>query len=330
MLRKAALMCPFVLIAVAAWAQQRPLLIDTDAGSDDLMAIAFLLSQPGVRIEAVTVVNGLAHPEAGAHNVARLLELAGRGDVPVFAGRHQPLRGDAEFPAEWRKIADQLPGVTLPAARRRPEARPAADYLIERLRHPDRPVRILALGPLTNLAEALRREPSAAKAIEEIAIMGGAIHVPGNLADGGLFKTSNKTAEWNIFVDPMAARIVFRSGIPIRLIALDATNTVPIHAEFLREFESHARTPLGRFVAQVLQSDHEAIEQGFFYAWDPLAAVALLDPGVVKLEPLHIEIREDAPEEGRTAIAPGRPNARVALRADGDAFRRLFLGAFEH
>ena len=201
--------------------------------------------------------------------------------------------------------------------------------MIERLKHPDRPVRILALGPLTNLAEALRREPTAANAIEEIVIMGGAIHVPGNLADGALFHTSNKTAEWNIFVDPLAARIVFRSGVPIRLIALDATNTVPIHADFLREFESHARTPLGRFVAQVLQSDHESIEHGIFYAWDPLAAVALLHPGVVRLAPLHIEIREDAPEEGRTAVTPGRPNARVALEADGVEFRRLFLSAFE-
>lgn len=329
MLRKAALICPLTLIAVAAWAQQRPLLIDTDAGADDLMAIAFLLSQPGVRIEAITVVNGLAHPQAGARNVSRLLELAGRGDVPVFAGRDQPLRGNAEFPAEWRKTTDQFPGVTLPTAQRRPEARPAADYLIERLKQPDRPVRILALGPLTNLAEALKREPAAAKAIEEIVIMGGAIHVPGNLGDGGVFKTSNKTAEWNIFVDPLAARIVFRSGIRIRLIALDATNTVPIHAQFLREFESHAHGPLGRFVAQVLQSGHEGIEQGMFYAWDPLAAVALLHPAVVKTEPLHLEIRQDAPEQGRTAVAPGRPNARAALQADGAEFQRVFLSAFE-
>lgn len=329
MFQKAALVCTLAVTAAAAWAQQPAILIDTDAGSDDLMAIAFLLSQKGVKIDAITVANGLAHPQAGARNVARLLELAGRNDVTVFAGRSEPLRGNAEFPAEWRKIADELPGVTLPPLQRRPEARPAADYLVERLKRQDGPVRILALGPLTNLAEVLKREPSTASAIQEIVIMGGAVHVPGNLADGDVLHTSNKTAEWNIFVDPMAARIVFRSGIRIRLIALDATNTVPINAEFLRDFESHARTPLGRFVVQVLRSDHEAIEQGIFFAWDPLAAVALLYPGVVKVSPLHIEIREDAPEEGRTLAAPGRPNARVALQADGAEFRRLFLSAFE-
>jgi len=329
MFQKAALVCTIVAAAAADWAQQPPILIDTDAGSDDLMAIAFLLSQKDVRIDGITTANGLAHVDAGARNVARLLELAGRRDVPVFAGRSQPLRGNAEFPSDWRRIADELPGVTLPPIERRPETRPAADYLIERLKQPDRPVRILALGPLTNLAEVLKRAPSSAGAIEEIVIMGGAIRVPGNLADGDVFHTSNKTAEWNMFVDPLAARIVFRSGINIRLIALDATNTVPINAEFLREFESHAGTPLGRFVAQVLHSDHESIEQGIFYAWDPLAAVALLHPGVVKVSPLHIEIREDAPEEGRTLASPGRPNARVALQADGAEFRRVFLSAFE-
>ncbi len=258
-----------------------PILIDTDAGTDDLMAIAFLLAHPSVRVEAITVVNGLAHPEAGARNIARLLELAGRKDVPVFAGRSSPLKGRAEFPAEWRKISDELPGVKLPAASRKPELRSAADYLVERLGDERHKVRVVALGPLTNLAEAFERAPSAVKGVEEIVIMGGAVRVPGNLADGGLFHTDNRTAEWNIFIDPFAARIVFRSGIPIRLIPLDATNQVPIGPPFLREFEARARSPLGRLVAQVLSADRELIDQGIFYAWDPLAAVALLDPSVV-------------------------------------------------
>jgi len=302
-------------------------LIDTDAGSDDLMAISFLLSQPDARIEAITVANGLAHADAGARNIARLLELAGRRDVPVFAGRGTPLKGNAEFPAEWRKISDNLPGVKLPAVSRQPEPERAADFLMERLMDKTRPVRILALGPLTNLAETLQREPVAARAIEEIVIMGGALNVPGNLGDGGVFKTSNKTAEWNIFVDPLAAQVVFRSGVKLRLIALDATNTVPIGMAFLRDFESRAHSPLGRFVAQVLEADRESIEQNYFYAWDPLAAVSLLHPNAVKTVPMHIEIRQDPPEAGRTAKTPGVPNASVAVAADGAMFRTLFLDA---
>jgi inosine-uridine nucleoside N-ribohydrolase len=219
--------------------------------------------------------------------------------------------------------------VTLPASSRQPESKPAADYLIERLRDQTRPVRILALGPLTNLAEALKRDPSAVGAIEELVIMGGALRVPGNLGDGGLFKTDNTTAEWNIFVDPLAARIVFRSGVPIRLIPLDATNKVPVDPPFLAKFQSGARSPLARIVAQVLETDRAFIQAGFFYAWDPLAALALLHPAVVKTTNLHIDIQQDPPEEGRTVQTPGRPNARVAVDADGVAWRKLFLEALE-
>lgn len=317
------------LAAAAAYPQSRPILVDTDAGSDDILAIAFLLSHPAVQVDAITVANGLAHVEAGARNLTRLVELSGRRNLPVFAGRPTPLRGTAEFPREWRKISDDLPGVTFPALRQPPAQQPAADYLIEHLKDRNRRVRILALGPLTNLAEALQREPSIAGAIQEIVIMGGAIHVPGNLGDGGVFRTDNKTAEWNMFVDPWAARVVFRSGIPIRLIPLDATNKVPIDAAFLREFGDRARSPLGRVAAQVLQADREMIESGYFYAWDPLAAAALLDPRIARPSRLHIEILQDAPQAGRTIETPGRSNAQVALDADGALFRKIFLQAFE-
>jgi inosine-uridine nucleoside N-ribohydrolase len=312
----------------AATAHSASIIVDTDAGSDDIMAIALLLSHPSVQIDAITVVNGLAHVDAGARNMDRVLDLAGRKRVPVFAGRNQPLRGNAEFPAEWRKITDELPGVPLPPSSRTPENKLAADYLVERLRNAPTLVQILALGPLTNIAEALEREASIAAHIQEIVIMGGAVRVPGNLQDGGVFHTQNSSAEWNMFIDPMAARIVFRSGVPIRLIALDATNKVKITPEFLREFEAKARSPLARVVAGVLKADREQIDSGFFYAWDPLAAAALLRPSIVKTASMHIEIKEDAPQEGRTAASAGEPNAKVAVDADAQAFRALFLESF--
>jgi pyrimidine-specific ribonucleoside hydrolase len=314
-----------LLVAVSAGAQSGPVIVDTDAGSDDIMAIALLLAHPSARIDAITVVNGLAHVDAGARNVGRLLDLAGRKHIPVFAGRDQPLRGNNEFPAEWRKISDDFP-ILAPFPPRPPEHKPAADYLVGRLRNTREPVQILALGPLTNIAEALQRDHSIARHIREIVIMGGAVHVPGNLQDGGVFHTNNSTAEWNIFIDPMAARIVFRSGVPIRVIALDATNKVHIGPEFLHEFKSKALTPLGRVVAGVLEADRESIEQGIFYAWDPLAAAALLKPDIVKTVPMHIDIKEDAPEEGRTMATPGKTNAAVAVDADAAVFRALFLG----
>jgi pyrimidine-specific ribonucleoside hydrolase len=292
------------------------------------MAVALLLSHPSVAIDGITVVNGLAHVDAGARNLGRLLDLAGRTQVHVFVGRNNPMRGTAEFPAEWRKIADDLPGVALPPASRKPETKRAVDYLVERLKTSQMPVQILALGPLTNIAEALERDRSVAAHIREIVLMGGAVRVPGNLQDGGVFHTDNRTAEWNIFVDPLAAQIVFRSGVPIRLIALDATNKVKIGPEFLREFQAKARSPLGRVVGEVLEADRETIDGGIFYAWDPLAAAALLRPSIVKTAAMHIDIRQDAPQEGRTEESAGKPNTNVAVDADAAAFRALFLESF--
>jgi inosine-uridine nucleoside N-ribohydrolase len=206
---------------------------------------------------------------------------------------------------------------------------PAARFLAGQLSHPNGKVRILALGPLTNLAEALARAPASSQAIAEIVIMGGAIHARGNLDDGGFFKTTNKTAEWNIFVDPLAAETVFRSGVPIRLVALDATNKVKIDAAFLTEFDKRELTPLGRCVREILATERASIEGGYYYAWDPLAAAALVEPSVVTTTPMSIEIRRHPPETGRTAEVPaGKPNAAVAMDADAAAFRKLFLNAF--
>jgi inosine-uridine nucleoside N-ribohydrolase len=318
--RMPTLLCCFLAVLFAAGlAAQIPVIVDTDAGTDDLMAIAFLLSRKDVKIEAITVVEGLAHVEAGAANVLRLLELAGATGVPVYQGSPDPLERTAPFPAEWRRTSDTLPGVKLPDMRRKPELQPAADFLIGRFtRQP--PVRVLALGPLTNLGAALRKPASA---LEEIVIMGGAVRVPGNLGDGGFFKTNNTAAEWNIFHDPLAAGIVFRSGVKVRMIPLDATNKAPIDMAFLRGV-SGIRTPMARLVTQILETERPLIERKMFFAWDPLAAVALVEPRVVKTRLLAIEVRD----QGRTQEVRDRAaNAEVALSANAVAFRKAFLGA---
>lgn len=309
-----------------AGAEPRSVIVDTDAGLDDLMALAFLLASPEVRLEAVCIGTGLAHIPAGAAHVLNLLELAGRGDVPVYLGRATPLAGHRAFPDDWRRRADELPDVRLPRARRAPEAHPAAEYLAARLRDTARPVEILALGGLTNLAEAFARNPAGARAIRRLVIMGGALRVPGNLADGGV--TANTTAEWNIYIDPEAARRVFASGAPIRLVPLDAANRVPIDAAFARAVEQTARAPLGRAVAEIIGSVRDFVDSGSYFAWDPLAAAALVDPAVVRLTRAAVDIRLTPPEDGRTVIREGAaPNAEVALDADARRFRDLFLRA---
>ncbi|HKW97402.1 MAG TPA: nucleoside hydrolase [Bryobacteraceae bacterium] len=310
-------------------AEPLPVIIDTDCGRDDFMAIAFLLARRDVQIEAITVANGLAHVGAGAGNVLRLAEMGGHSRLPVYIGRGTPMHGEAAFPEPWRKNSDEiLHGLLVPEALHAPEEQPAADYLASRLRNRRRPVRILALGPLTNLAEALERMPGALNGVE-VVIMGGAVRVPGNLGEGGAFHTNNKTAEWNLFVDPVAAERVFAAGARIRLIPLDATNEVPVDAAFLRNLGAQAQTPLGRFVHDLVARECDFQDGATCYAWDALAAAALVDPSVVRMRPLAIEIKQSPPEAGRTEEIRGqKPNTEVALAADAARFRRIYVGAF--
>jgi purine nucleosidase/pyrimidine-specific ribonucleoside hydrolase len=322
--------CFLIVLLATSLAAQRTVIIDTDAGSDDLMAIAFLLSRKDVKIEAITIVDGLARVPAGATNVLRLLQLAGATGVPVYPGAEEPLERTAPFPGEWRRTSDTLPGVKLPVTKRVPEKRRATDFLVSRLVVPGRPVSILALGPLTNLGDAFRRAPQSVRSVTELVIMGGAVRVRGNLDDGGFFKTTNTTAEWNLFHDPLAAEIVFHSGVNIRMIPLDATNKVPIDTAFLQEL-SRLHAPLAEVVAQILETERSAIEQKFFFAWDPLAAVALVDPAVVTTRPMAIEILRNAPEQGRTReLSSRRPNVNVALDGNPAEFKKVFLAALHN
>jgi pyrimidine-specific ribonucleoside hydrolase len=313
-----------IISSTLSAASSTPIIIDTDCGRDDLMAIAFLLARRDVHIEAVTVANGLAHVHAGAENILRLLELGGQDHVPVFVGRDTPTRGRAAFPDPWRKASDEL--LRALPLRHPAEKKAAADYLAGRLHERARPVRILALGPLTNLAEALDRSQDVLRGVE-VVIMGGAVRVPGNLGDGGAFQTNNTTAEWNLFVDPAAAGRVFHAGANILLVPLDATNQVPVDLAFVNSLRARDN-PLGNAIANMLEHECHLSQDGSCYAWDALASMTLVNRQVVSARPMTIEIRQQAPEEGRTAEIAGTPNATVALSANPTIFREIYLDAF--
>ena len=131
-----------------------------------------------------------------------------------------------------------------------------------------------------------------------------------------------------MFIDPSAAKTVFASGAPIRLVSLDATQRVPIDMALLEQLQSKADAPLARFVAQVLATNRDLIRQSFYFAWDPLAAVALVNPAVATFRPLAIEISDKPQELGRTTETKGRrANAQVAIDADVLRFRDIFMTA---
>lgn len=316
--------------APAPAATPRAVIVDTDAGADDLLAIAFLLSRPDVTIEAITVVDGLSHVHAGAANILRLLELAGKPKIPVYEGVDGTAPGGKPFPDSWRRSADALPSQMLPETSRKPEAQPAASYLAARLHEMSRPAVILATGPLTNIAAAFALYPQGIHAVEDMVIMGGAIRVSGNLSDGGTIYTDNPLTEWNFFADPISAKKVLESGARFRLIPLDATSKVPIGPVFAANFKSKAKTPLAKFASSLIEDSRVLIQAHMFFAWDPLAAVSIVNPEVVKLSSLAIEVQPTGVQMGRSFERSGRPgNARVALDADPAMFQKVFLAAFE-
>lgn len=321
----------FVLMVGKAVAQPpRPIIIDTDAGPDDVLALAYLLSAPDIQIEAITVVHGLAHVREGAHNIRRLLQLAGKTNIPVYEGEERPLKGTRPFPAEWRSIADKLPGVTLPDAANSRPAESAVQFLKRRLRDTTNPVRILALGPLTHLARVLREARDTWTTIEQLVIMGGALEVRGNLSDGNPEKAANQVAEWNIYCDPHAADVVLKSRIPKLLVPLDATKHVPITRAFVEDFQRRDLTPLGRTAAQVLETVLPHVDANAYFAWDPLAAVALLDFSVVKARRGSVRVVTRGKSIGRTKIVKWNSDftLSIGIEADAAAFNRAFERAF--
>jgi inosine-uridine nucleoside N-ribohydrolase len=296
------------------------LLIDTDAGIDDLLAISFLLTQTNVNIQAITVVNGLSHPPAGAGNILKLLQLTNRLDIPVYIGAEKPLPGGTDFPEAWRKTADTLPGVTLPSTSATAK-RDAVDYLAG-VFEGSNPVTLLALGPQTNLSKALTQNGGKISGIGQMIMMGGAVYVKGNVAGHG----DHKAAEWNIFEDPEAAASVFGAELSISMVPLDATQHVRIHKSFLKK-ASKFTSQLGQAVYQLLELGYTTNDKKY-YAWDPLAAVSVVVPTVVSGSAVGIQIVTSPPDVGKTLADSSAPPVQVATSASPEAFGSAFLGAF--
>jgi inosine-uridine nucleoside N-ribohydrolase len=217
----------------------------------------------------------------------------------------------------------KLPGVDLPAAVRLPNRERADAFLANRLADGRTGLEILALGPLTNIAEAFARRPEAANRVKSVVIMGGAIRVPGNLRIA--WPDASEAAEFNIFVDPEAARQVFASGAPLVVVPLDATNFLPIDPAFVAHLRANAATPLAKFIVQIFDLRRDFIAAGTYFAWDPAAAAVLIDPSIATTEKANLSVETSGPNIGRLESKPGSSRTRFASRIDADAFRRVFL-----
>jgi inosine-uridine nucleoside N-ribohydrolase len=275
------------------------------------------LASPEVELLGVTTVHGNQTLDKTTANALRVLELAGRDDVPVAAGADRPLAREL-FVAAHVHGESGLDGPTLPAARGAAVGQHAADFIAERVV----PGTVLIpTGPLTNVALLLERHPEVAANLDEVVLMGGSI------AEGNI----TPAAEFNIWADPEAAVAVFSSGLNLTMIGLDVTHgalLTPDHAERLR-----TRGTIGVFVADLVEFFKQYHERT--YGWDgapihdAVAVAEVVAPGLVTTRLRNVEI-ETVSElcRGRTVVDLWRrterePNARVGVGIDAEGFFRL-------
>jgi inosine-uridine nucleoside N-ribohydrolase len=302
-----------------------PVIFDTDMAHEDMFSALFLLSHPNVDLRAITVSGtGEAHCGPGVSNALGLVTLSGHEDIPVACGREAPLAGDHAFPADWRQAADDAYGVEIPAGGNGSELS-ASDLIIDILQKSNETISIVAVGPLTNIADALQKSPDLGSKIKEIYIMGGAVEAKGNVGNSGV-NIQNEHAEWNIYIDPVAANIVFKSGIPIILIPLDATDDVPVTRKFYEALGKNRNTPAAKLVYELLTANLDFVDSGGFQFWDSLTSAASMDQSIIKFEELNLSVvEEEGSESGRLKQDANGAKIKVAMGADQNKFEGLFL-----
>ena len=303
----------------------KPVILDVDMAHEDMFSALFLLSHPNVDLRAITVSGtGEAHCDPGVRNALGLVALSGKENIPVACGRETPLAGNYEFPAEWRQAADDAYGVTIPQGGTTSPLS-ASDLIVDILQNAEESITIVAVGPLTNIAEAIQKEAGVAANIEEIYIMGGAVNVEGNVGNSGV-GIQNKYAEWNIYIDPVAANIVFNSGIPIILVPLDATKDVPVTRNFYQALEKNRETSYANLVYDILTANLGFVDSGGFQFWDSLTAAIFTDPSIANYEKMELTVvEEEGPESGRIKPASDGRTIKVAVSADRKKLEQILL-----
>ena len=306
-------------------AVRRRVVLDCDPGHDDAMAILLAAASPELELVAITTVAGNQTLEKTTLNARRVCGVAGILDVPIAAGCDRPLVRELLL-AEDIHGASGLDGVDWDEPTVPLDPRHGVDLIIEAASAGPGPLTIVAVGPLTNVATALRRDPDLAGRVERIAVMGGAI---------GLGNTT-PSAEFNIHVDPEAADEVFRAGIPITLVPLEVTHRALATDSVLGRIAA-LETPVARMSVALMRFFAETYLRVFGFeapaVHDPCAVAAVIDPAVVPSRRMNVAIdTESSLSLGRTVCdvyaKTGRaPNADVGIGLDVDAFWDLMLAA---
>lgn len=274
----------------------RPLYFDCDTGIDDSLALAYLLASAEIDLVGVGGVHGNVTAAQGVENTLRLLDLAGRGDVPVAQGASAPLVGEFGGGAAWIHGANGIGEVELPEAAAEAISEDAADLLLRLSHEYAGELEIVAVGPLTNLGLALQRDPSLPERVRAVTVMGGAALVPGNIT---------AVAEANIAHDPEAAQLVIAADWPVTLVPLDTTLENQLEEEHRAQLVA-SDIPIARAVGEALDFYFDFYVELYgrrsSALHDPLAAaiaVGGIQPAVAPRVPVEIDTA-DGPSRGQT------------------------------
>ena len=285
----------------------RTVVVDTDPGADDALALMMALNSSDLLVEGITTVGGNATLSETTDNALRLVEhLDGeRSAIPVAVGADRPLHGS--FTYAYHVHGSGGLGVRLPDPTLEPHGMSAADFMCDRAAGSAGRLTVIALGPLTNVAAALHRCPELVGTLAEIVVMGGAFEVLGNITP---------YAEFNIHEDPWAANAVFGSGVPVTLVGLDVTRQTPMHRRSGPQwFGGASRSALlgNRILADRFRERGDTQE---FYLHDPLAVAAAIDPDLLTCHLAQVSVVTDGDERGRTLATYGDGTVKVALGVD--------------
>src|SRR5438270_6588031 len=333
-----------LLIAFAGlWSQSasaasKKIIFDTDPGTDDAMALMLALHSPELDVRAITVVPGNVTAAQGLDNALRMMSLAGRCDIPVAAGAPHPLFQKL-ITAEFWHGKNGLANIELPPSKCKVDPRFGPDLIIQMVHASPHEITLVPVGPLTNIALAVEKDPSIVPLVKEVILMGGSI-------SGG---NVNAAAEANIYNDPEAAQIVFQAGWPLTMVGLDVGDKTLLSQKYLDQLgQTHG--PVNDFIYSVAKF---LINRSAQFGWpgtpmyDPLAVGVAIDATLVKSPEMHVDVeirgeftrgetvanRHGAVErnvlhgdhfviEGVDKVAP---NAKVCVDVDAGRFLQLFV-----
>jgi inosine-uridine nucleoside N-ribohydrolase len=329
----------FILQANAfAQAAQRRVIIDTDPGTDDAMAIILALNSPEFKVEALTVVPGNVDSQQGLENALKIVSLAGRCDVTVARGAQHPLNQKLITAQFWHG-KNGLANVELPPSKCKADPRFGPDLIIEMIHKYPHEITLIPVGPLTNIALAVSKDPSISGLVKDIVIMGGSI-------GGG---NVNGAAEANIYNDPEAAQIVFNAGWMVTMVGSDVGERTLITRKYLAELQS-SHGPQSDFIAKIADFYLTRSEKSGYSGaamYDPLAVGIALDPTLGTLKEMHVDVETKGEfTRGETVanrmgsdennvlhgdhyeiegVIELKPNARVCTASDADRFLNMFI-----